>query len=309
MSVRPRKIIGVWDINAAPLKLGFLIIFLEELLQLCKKHGGSADIAFVKSRDAIDYSFIGAMVSFFPRLSSLYIFETAAELDAFLAWKGDAYEKWPLNAEIARTSWHGSTLSIQEFCRGGGSLVGLKGNNAVLKETLAFMDGHLDGALPVVLHLKNSTVDAQSNAVMDSWCELFKHCAEAGLPVKFLLIADDPIDPRCLCTPNVIRVGDFRSSLSLYLGLIEHAFIFMGMSSGPCNMALLSNVPYIIIKHPDHHPEEMERELRGNENFPFAGRRQRFIRKVETPELLIGEFERVYNSQDADSWRKQRHAH
>ncbi len=78
------------------------------------------------------------------------------------------------------------------------------------------------------------------------------------------------------------------------MALIELSSAFMGMSSGPCNMAILSDKPYLIWKHPEHHKEEMGREFQGHKQFVFANEHQKFIKGWDTLENLQREFSKLF---------------
>jgi ADP-heptose:LPS heptosyltransferase len=93
----------------------------------------------------------------------------------------------------------------------------------------------------------------------------------------------------------VIVTKNHESNISRDLALISQAAIFMGMSSGPCNIAIFSDTPFIIYKNPDHDVEEMKLELGKNNRFVFSTASQKFLRIFETVENLIQEFEESYS--------------
>ena len=105
--------------------------------------------------------------------------------------------------------------------------------------------------------------------------------------------------------PNVILSRDYGSSLSRDLALIQTASIFMGMTSGPCNMALFSDIPYAIYKNPDHDVEEMAIELGKADRFPFAMPFQKIMRIFETGDNLMAEFANLYAQINRQDWEKR----
>ena len=74
------------------------------------------------------------------------------------------------------------------------------------------------------------------------------------------------------------------------LALIQACPLFMGMMSGPANMALFGNNPYLIFKNPDHHAAEMALEIGNNDHYPFALGYQKVLRIWDTAEILIDSF-------------------
>ena len=71
--------------------------------------------------------------------------------------------------------------------------------------------------------------------------------------------------------------------------------MFLGMASGPCNVAIFSKIPYAIYKNPDHHSKEMKRELGTKDHFSFAGSYQKIYRMKETEANLREHFFSIYD--------------
>lgn len=61
------------------------------------------------------------------------------------------------------------------------------------------------------------------------------------------------------------------------MALIQQAEVFVGMSSGPSIFAVLSDTPYVIIKHREHHEDLMSSSLSERRRLPFASNRQEFV--------------------------------
>lgn len=305
MTDRDRKILGVWDAKKAPLKLGFLIIFLQELHQISETKRKSIDLAFLGDNDNMDYIFLGTISSFLPKLGSLLFLGSGEELDEYFRYREIDYELWPPAYLYDRCSYVGSTLTVQELYKDSSKLFPLKINNKIRKFTIDTLGNILKKEVPIVVHLKNNPLEPESNARLDNWLELFAYCNKNCLPVKFILVGDDVVDSRYIQYENVALAKHYHGSLALYIGLIQHAFMFMGMASGFCNVALFSNVPYLIWKHPNHHAKEMEREFQGHSQFMFAMENQRFMRSWDTSENIIEEFQSLYRRLDQRAWIKR----
>jgi len=145
----------------------------------------------------------------------------------------------------------------------------------------------------VCVHLKNASQgDTESNANFSTWKEFIS--LKAPLDIQFLLIGSDTVPEDIKSLPNVISLHDEGLSIVDQLACIQQSSAFMGMVSGPANVAILSQVPYIIFKHPLHHAEVMQKEIGDADHYDFAKQNQHIVRKHETPELLSLFLDRVY---------------
>ena len=79
------------------------------------------------------------------------------------------------------------------------------------------------------------------------------------------------------------------------IGVLESSLLagFLGMASGVCCAANFSKVPYVIIKHPEHHKKEMLDELGQNETYEFSHSCQRLLRSNQSLDLLTQSFNMI----------------
>ena len=169
-----------------------------------------------------------------------------------------------------------------------------------------FIAEHVRPKMPVVVHLKNNPREKGcSNADQEAWCDFFMRCAK-DYDVLFILIGNEEISDRLKKLPNVLVARDQGSTLSSELALIEQAAIFMGMASGPCNMAIFNDVPYVIYKNPDHHVREMKEEMGDSDRFSFSKPFQKLLRKKETPDGLMEEFRPLFEHVKQSKFEKVR---
>ena len=117
-----------------------------------------------------------------------------------------------------------------------------------------------------------------SNADGPTWQVFFDKYAEAGV-CDFLLIGDDALPAGLTLGRGVNRALDLEIDLATQLALTTISDGFMGMASGLCTAANLSEVPHVIFKHPAHHSAAMAIELGSSVNFPFAKRTQQLWRR------------------------------
>lgn len=132
----------------------------------------------------------------------------------------------------------------------------------------------------VCVHLRNLPpyLIEESNADGAVWQNFFnKHavCDECD----FLLIGDDPLPEGLTIGNGVSRACDIGLDLTTQLALVGIASGFLGMASGLCTAANLSNTPHVIFKHPFHHSSEMARELGSAVHFPFSLQHQQLWRR------------------------------
>lgn len=125
----------------------------------------------------------------------------------------------------------------------------------------------------------------ESNADGASWQVFFDKHAEAGV-CDFLLIGDDALPVDITLGRGVNRAIDLEIELVTQLALTTIADGFMGMASGLCTAANLSEVPHVIFKHPAHHSAAMAVELGSSDSFPFAKQRQQLWRREADPVSL-----------------------
>ena len=137
----------------------------------------------------------------------------------------------------------------------------------------------------ISVHLKNVCKgDTQSNANFFIWQKFLELYSSSD--ICFLLIGSDPIPQRIKNLDHVISLHDENVPLIEQLSCIQQSTGFMGMSSGPASVAILSPVPYIIFKHPNHHPDIMWNELGGSIRYNFSTPNQSFLREYESIERL-----------------------
>jgi len=138
------------------------------------------------------------------------------------------------------------------------------------------------------LHLKNvhPYCPEDSNAVWDVWRSFLKKALVSYSNIQFVIFGDDEIELDLDAFHNVAAAKDMSLTLSEQLAIIGELSGFLGLASGICTAANFSQVPHVIIKHPNHHSKEIAQELGTGEMFPFSMKSQVLWRKVQTTDLL-----------------------
>lgn len=303
-----RGILGVWDLRQAPLTLGGLIIFVEELRTEALRHQedtigvcllGSEREGFreINICEAGEDELLYALPSF-EGIDTCYEAGSIRAIQDFLSHDTQFGLTWPLLDVVdglgRLNHYYGSTRSLQRFFDEHGFLPSFSMRPEVVEEARNFISHYVAPSLPVTVHLRNnSSGSGGGNANQREWYRFFKSCV-AYTDVKFILIGREALDEPFRDLPNVLVAQDVGSSLTRDLALIQAGSAFMGVASGPCNLALLSDLPYVIYKNPSFHAEEMKLELGPEGRFSFAKPYQKFKQIVETSEDLEQEFSSLY---------------
>lgn len=89
--------------------------------------------------------------------------------------------------------------------------------------------------LPVVVHLRNRTDQADRNADLESWLGFFTSCKDR-FDVKFIVIGTrEEIVSRFRDLRNVIFSKDYSTTIEQDCALIQTALMYMGGLRDHCN--------------------------------------------------------------------------
>lgn len=311
------SILGLWDARAQAPGLGGLIVLVAEAqARAAQLHGGVAGICFVDGGRGgpmrpveADGAPLGGVLLAFKGIDRLY---RAPDLDAareFMSASSGAIVPWPaLDTADHRgllTRPYGDSRPLQQMHREGVRIPAVEMKSPHVQWALELYDRRVAPRLPVVVHLKNAPGGkGESNADFDAWHGFLEACRDRA-DVAFLLIGNEPVDPRISGLPNVLQTRALGASLPGELALIQTAFAYMGMASGPCAMAMFGPAPYLLFKNPGHHEEQMALELGGAERFPFARPGQKLLRVRETRDNLRAGFEELMSFARRSDWERR----
>lgn len=285
-----KNICAIWDIQKAGAGLGSLLLFQEELLlyrDILKFDG--VDLFFCLGSKKVLLSYLASLAQLNQYLHSMHILKNKHELK-YDKMNPDVFLWPPLNIEES-FSYNESTLHIQKIWKQTGKLIALESPLFVKAQAEAWIKSHVQSeCYPVAVHLKNSTNNKESNANQAEWLKFFLDCKSKKLPIIFILIGNECYDEGFNDCPNCVLTQNHGGSLDLDLSLIQISLLFMGMSSGPGNIAILSELPYLIWKHPDHHATAMGKELNKDGQFAFSNEKQKLIRGADCFENLVQQF-------------------
>ena len=326
--VRP---IGVWDLTVSPITLGGLLTLLEELKIWSEIHKSNAvDVCVVgdptslvllshlptdkhwislTDNSACKESGLLAMLLGMEGVETCYLFTSGADLQCFLHQAPYEYIPWPaLTPQGSVYHQYGYTLFVQKYYRENRCIPFLSCKAEPLRWALEFIRNYVASSIPVVAHLKNKLRSSGKpdwyNARFDEW-DLFFQSICSRYDVKFLLIGNEPVPAEIRALPNVIVTQDLGSDLLKDLALVQIAYAFMGVASGPSQMAIFSETPYVIYKNPEYHVQRMMKEMGTSDRFVFATSFQKLLRRFETCDSLLQEFERIYASNPRKQWENR----
>ena len=125
------------------------------------------------------------------------------------------------------------------------------------------------------IHLKNqkNNLLEESNVLLKPWQIFFNNQLIQNPNFKFILIGDDAPDSN-LFSSNVLSLKELNLSLLEQLAAVHLTDGFLGLASGVCAPAIFSEIPYVIIKHPNHDREEIKLELVNDNQFKFSKEKQ-----------------------------------
>lgn len=328
-TIMQKRILGVWDISITQPGLGGLLIFVEELkMQQIIEKAEYIDLCFVgdvsqtlsmrkvcgtdrlftplSTEDCKGSPILTALLGL-ECIDLCYQCSSFENLQEFVLNSSYHYTLWPSVGEQGILNYdYGNTLFLKKFFKDYSFIPYLSCREELARWAMGFLQSYVFPSMPVVIHLKNNPNEENcSNANFDEWFSFFRAC-NLHYDVKFILIGNEEIDKRIHNLPNTILARDFGSNLSRDLALIQTACIFMGMASGPCQMALFSDVPYVIYKNPDHHAKEMQLEMGREDQFPFASSLQKVLRVFETQENLMSVFDFLYTNVKRSDWGRKK---
>lgn len=311
-----KKVVGIWDMTRTSGSLGLLLILLEELQIQCRMHGadtaevilvgdvrylvdgglesghGARDGWGLTNADRLSSSLavLGAMAG----VSACHVCNDSQAVAHAAALIRTDCIVWPDLGRLARGDHtHDSTQLIQAFFARTGSIPRLTVTPERLARAKRYLRDRSGAQLCVAVHLKhNRNAPGQSNADLEEWQAFFSAC-EGNYSAHFVLIGDDATDGKFDRLRNVTIARDDGLHVEDYIALIQAADLFMGMMSGPANMALFGTTPYVIFKNPDHHATEMAAEIGDADRYPFALENQRVLRQWDTAASLGSAFERA----------------
>jgi len=324
-----KRILIIYDTSCQPFSVGDILLFQEASLALrkeCKvdfidfaiicnhKKPTSSDPAFksiTKDNSTYHLASILPIVQVNPYLGSLFIFDSFALIESFVADNIDKYYIWPSAWKLATKEYMYFTIFndvLFRYYKKHNSVPELSCRPFLIEWTKTFYKEHVFPNIPITVNIRNNQeFHIHRNLRIDRWIKFFKYC-EKRYPAKFIVIcALKEVDERLRECRNVIIAKDHNTGIEQDLALIHTSAIHMGADSGPVIMAMFSKKPYVVFNtvvgpHYFARPKLLLK-LENGFKFWFASPMQKYLKGIETTNLLITEFENMWKSLDMNEWK------
>lgn len=332
VSSNKKRLLVIYDTSSQPFNIGDILIMQAASLALREKHHvDKVDFALIydpidpaathPAFDSItERNVVYHLASILPiaqvnqHLGSLLLFDSDLHLQRYVADSADLYIIWPSGWKFGSGDYlyyEAFDQVFYEYYKKHGSVVQLTCRPFLADWARTFYDEHVYPQVPVTVNIRNNMLfQTHRNASLDAWCEFFKYC-ECRYPAKFVVVcAWSEIDERLRNCTNVMIAKDYHTGIEQDLALIHTSAIHMGVGSGPMSMAWFDTKPYLMVNTvygPDHfkHSDMVVEIEPGIQRFCFAGPLQRIFAGVETTELLINEFARMWGAVDLPRWQSR----
>jgi hypothetical protein len=325
---RDRRLLVIYDFSSQPFSIGDILDVQEAALALCGNEGiDIVDFALVydPKNPVVDKAAHGSitesnyiyhLASVLPaaqvnqHLGSYFVFNSHHQLHSFIANNNDSYYVWPSAWQYAKREYLIYSIFnnlLFNYYKINKTVPHLSCNPVFIEWARGFYRQHVFPDVSVSIQIRNNENFGQHrNTKIEEWLNFFQYCDER-YPVKFVILCSlSEIDDRLRRHRNVLLAKDFHTGLEQDLSLIQTSIFHMGASSGMAQMALFNSKPYLITNTDAIAiPELCKNTVRegGFLRFFFAGPLQRFSIGVETTDLLITEFVRMWDAVDVADWK------
>lgn len=233
-------------------------------------------------------------------IGSVLLFSDRNQLDDYIQLNRNKYVIWPdLIQYISREYIYYTLFNnlLYEYYKENKSIPTLHCRKSAQQWADNFIKQHADTKKVVTVQLRKNIKTPDRNTSDESWLKLFEYCQNENHPVLFIIIcARDEINNDIRKHKNVIIAKDYFTNLEQDLALVEKSHMHMGASSGPSTMAFFSDKPYCIFKWDGIN--YIYKDLKKSDDkyyFYFSNEYQRLIKEGETADLLIREFNELWN--------------
>ena len=315
----PRRLLAICDLRTVPYSVGEILWFQAVTRMLCLQHDAErVDLLWLcdpeepgredqgVTAENVDHHLAGLLplARVNPDLGTFLCMDAPEEVEAFVADHGHRYcHVEPTLRDLAgrRRVYERYRQRLMDFYQARGSVPGLSCRPGTLLWARHFLAEEVRPRLPVVVQLRGNAVwSRERNAQKEAWAEFFAHC-RGRYHVRFIVIgAREEIDPALRRLDNVCFAKDHATTVEQDLALIQTSLCYLGTTSGPGVMALLSGRPLIIFNFRPVHLD-----LGGASQYPFATPEQKLIWEEETPERLQEEFAGLFSRVDVASWERE----
>lgn len=254
------------------------------------------------------------LVELHPRLGSVLVFDSVAEMNAHLAKVGRTHQLWPSASLLKERKYLSYDIlkMVKAHHERHDTIPQFVFRPSLAEWAPAFFHRHAEGMVPVTVNLRNNPqFGGHRNYVPAAWQNFFARC-QNSVPVKFFITcAASEVDPSLRQLPNVVFAKDHQTTLLQDLALIRHSAFHLGCCSGPAAFVMFQQHPYHIFNNDmlPHLPKwEGSLVLADNGELLCSFRQELQTLGVipETAEGLWHQFEKIWTSRDwAAAWQAE----
>ena len=321
-----KRLLIIYDLTTQPFSIGDILTVQEASLVLkencqvdlidfaivCDQDVLKKSSIFFKKINSDNYFFylssILPVTQVNPFLGSIHAFNSYEQLNTYISANYDDVKIWPSGwrVKITREYLYYTIFEdlLYPYFLKMGRVPKLSSRKPLEIWAKNFYQKYAGGDLPVTVNIRNNQFFQKSrNVNIDIWIDFFKY-AEKNYRVKFFVIcALSEIDDRLKLMPNVVVIKDWNTNIEQDLALIDLSAIHLGAASGPASMAFFSDKPYLIVKGEMHLQHFSNKNLikyskENIQQFVFANKNQRFLRGEESLDMLIENFNEIWESFD-----------
>jgi hypothetical protein len=330
------RILLIYDTTHQPFSIGDFLVMQEASLALISEFSAEySDIAIIydsRNPAKADKVFQGVVstdnvllhlasmmpvLNLNPRIGSLFVFNSKAALESYVAEKIDEYLTiWPSSLNYG-TGKYLNLLAfntvLYNFFKKYTYIPSLSSSPPLKSWALSFIHQNIYPKVPITINIRNNPMwDGRRNSRIPEWVNFFRYTEKAYPNAMFIVIcATKEIPEDCRSLSNVIIAKDFSTELDQELALIELSAAHLGTNSGPAAMAYFNKNPYFIfslpidgIEHDSFSRYDMLVHLKDNIfKFWFASDSQKFSSHPEDMEALISAFEEIWQCIDLVKWQ------
>lgn len=323
---KKHRLLIIHDFCAQPFSIGEMIVSLEGALILREQYGADKiDVAILYDRKnpvvdqshkkiteeniLFNLSAIIPVVQVNPYIGSVFIFDYRIHLERFILDNINYYTVWPKASSFKKRKYVYYEVMNQilyPYFKKNGYIPTLSCIPPLKNWALGFYKEHICPQIPITIQIRNNPFFHQwRNLNIECWIKFLKFCIDK-YPAKFVLIGTpNEMDERFRELDNVIVAKDFHTGIDQDLSLIQLSAIHMGASSGPGCMAWFNTKPFLMVRQMIE--EKLHRGLIKDGAFvrySFSTPHQLLYTGEENCELLISQFERMWNEIDVKTWSK-----
>jgi hypothetical protein len=328
-----KRILSIWDFRTVPYSYGDLITLMEYLqCEMINHKVNKFDIVFaidhnnpvrnkryingvfteIKDRnsqgvtkDNFHYHFQTLISTIYANknIGSFFIFDDYNKLDEFIEDNKDNYIFIPSIEDYKNQvfTFRNNFNLIQEFYIKNKYIPKFELRQGSIENAYLFYRDKLEGKFPVVCHIRNSEGHPERNANLNEWFMFFGYCNEHHKEIVFILIGMKEENIFFQGLSNVLISKDYFNTAEMDMSLIATSLMFLGSRSGPIMTSYFTKVPCLIFGYDTAAHEKVEKESQ----YIFTNENQKLCWGDYDSDLMIKEFELLYNKVNKESWLKE----